>query len=250
MKTSPITPSAQAPIRLAFTLVELLVVVSIIALLLALLLPALNKARQAAKSVKCAANTRQIGLAMLMYANDFNGFYPVYHQTIDGTDTRWDDGLAKARYLTGNFFQCPTAAQFIPMQFYQEGGITIIHQSFRHYGIDIHGIGGGGHSGSVWPPVPVRQSRIVSSATSIALGDSDPGYFPTSPVFQPDNFGANNTYRLSRFYRSGSFGVPAIRHEEGGNYQFLDGHTAWFSYDQINADYNPDKLNWFFYPYP
>lgn len=60
----------------AFTLVELLVVIGIIAVLVSLLLPALNKARNAANSVKCLANLRSIGQAMNLYVAENRGWIP------------------------------------------------------------------------------------------------------------------------------------------------------------------------------
>ena len=55
-----------------FTLIELLVVVAIIAILAVMLLPALNSARERAKSTRCIGNQRQIAQAELMYTNDTN----------------------------------------------------------------------------------------------------------------------------------------------------------------------------------
>ncbi len=116
--------------RAGFTLVELLVVIAIIAVLVAMLLPALSRARDSATRVACMSNLHQIGLGIVMYANDnrglvpawgYNGFgYAEYSATGSWYDgTTWNAGtglgLVYPRYVNSfKVMYCPIA----PRAFY------------------------------------------------------------------------------------------------------------------------------------
>jgi len=62
--------------RAAFTLIELLVVIAIIAILAAILFPVFAQARESARKASCISNTKQLGLGVMMYVQDYDEMYP------------------------------------------------------------------------------------------------------------------------------------------------------------------------------
>jgi prepilin-type N-terminal cleavage/methylation domain-containing protein/prepilin-type processing-associated H-X9-DG protein len=69
-------PGASSQMKRGFTLVELLVVIAIIGILAALLFPALAKSRERARAIICLINTKQLTLALQLYADDHNSYLP------------------------------------------------------------------------------------------------------------------------------------------------------------------------------
>jgi len=94
--------------RRAFTLVELLVVISIMSLLMAMLLPALGKAKEAARIAVCQSNLRIQGIAAMMSATEHNGYLTKVRHHPNGDPTNPND--AADRWGLGQFFR---SAQFI-----------------------------------------------------------------------------------------------------------------------------------------
>ena len=75
----------------AFTLIELLVVIAIISILAAILFPVFAQARGKARGIACVSNLRQAGNAFALYAQDYDGLYPVAVDPADRTTPQiWD----------------------------------------------------------------------------------------------------------------------------------------------------------------
>jgi prepilin-type processing-associated H-X9-DG protein/prepilin-type N-terminal cleavage/methylation domain-containing protein len=99
---------------LAFTLIELLVVIAIIAILAAILFPVFAQAREKARQISCLSNTKQMGLAILQYNQDFDETYPIsYYAFAPGrfsaslTPVSWPR-IIQPYVKNTRIFQCPS----------------------------------------------------------------------------------------------------------------------------------------------
>ncbi len=196
-----------------FTLIELLVVIAIIAILAAILFPVFAKAREKARQSSCNSNLKQIGLAFLQYAQD----YDEKLLGARGINGGWPAGITP--YMKNmQIFQCPS------------------YNASRYYGGTVAAGGcvlacapqwavNGNFFGGYTYVNTTAAGGCMGPSTAQALGQYDtPVAFPlaydgTCAMGTPTPAGSGPT--------SNNWHGAFTRHNEGLNCVYLDGHAKW-----------------------
>lgn len=235
--------------RSAFTLVELLVVISIIALLIALLLPALASARAAARQAACMSGVRQTHLAAIMYADEHGDYFPsgdqfyAYHALLVDLDYANEDLFATGcPYGPGVYSE----SSGDPLRAGVIGSGGAVRTSYGLNGILQSGHGkpfGGGPPSSVYHgPQKTSMKRIQNFQDRVVVIACSPTAWrletPASSVYRP------LLHVLG--YGISSWEIPdpdALRHETKGlPMSFADGHAAFVTDEIVTGGATTDML--------
>jgi len=155
----------------AFTLVELLVVISIIALLLSVLMPSLQKAREQAKNIICRSRLHQCALSIITYDQN-HGSVPLAWD--EEKQTAWYNLLIANNYLPAKALTCPNVKLDVDRTFpsrtstshpyYDNYGYT------GHYGMNAY-IGGANYTGNITDWKPMKFGLLKRANRLVLMGD-------------------------------------------------------------------------------
>ena len=209
-----------------FTLIELLVVIAIIAILASMLLPALNQARDRAKSISCVGNQKQINTGIMAYQQDNNDFFPPYKSNDNTRNYNWCGHLVNGRYL-GNLqkgfqiFLCPrkvntSAADILATTNPTDrSALNIIDYgvNYRHIYSNRYSGGTAADGGTPWGP-QAKVTQIGNPSAKISFADT---YSATR---------ADVGSSILEWQNVQGSGLLSTRHNAGVNVGWVDGHVS------------------------
>ena len=240
----PVAPAHGVPSpagnRAAFTLIELLVVIAIIAILAAILFPVFAQARSKARQAACLSNTKQLGLAAMMYVQDFDETYPpsMYDTGVSGTQGRVFRNRRYAFELLDSYVKadqlmiCPSASDPEGVTFAQTPALArVLPLTYglnmdRHIDTDSPNIAG---SPDLWVRAAMwgnADNLITHPAETILLSDSTAIFVSSNRSIQPQWSGNNYAWAMA---------TAAVRHNNGVNIAWADGHAKWMRVDSTNC---------------